>query len=678
MVRLALACVGLWCGLPLVAAAQAWDDPAALALVARATESRRLGPGDSTLAGYRSAARGALWFLTQVGEGLDGAPRLVRADEMQVQTYWRPPSRSKQVITAWRHGVEIPYGLDYHRDHLVPVTDDYGDRIRIGNCDEVCDVPHPLAPGATATYAYAITDSVVLDAPDGRVPLVVVQVRPRDPGRPRVVGELALDAASGRLARARLTFTRAAYRDRDLEDVTLVLEHARQGGRWWLPWRQSLELRRRNAIVAFPVRWVIRTTWTVERYELDSIPSDAQLAGPPIAGLAAPDDDPAPWDRPLRETLADAPALVTRDDIARTRADVARLVARDALTGLGRSHLALAGVSDLLRVTRVQGVVAGAGAQFGAGPVVLTPRIAIGFADGRVQGGATAAWQAGAARLELEAGRDVRDVADRLPVISPLLNSVRAQESGNDLGDWLQRTGASLRVLVPLGGRWALQARGGVDRIDSLAVAATPVSGSYRPNPSFGAGTWATARAGLALARPPEAGGGALSGVLELRAGAGTTGWAQGWLDALWQGAMGPGAMAVRGVGVLSSEGAPAWTTIALGGRGTLPGEPYRSFGGRRGALLRAEWLLDVPVPAARLGGVVTTGSRVRIGPLIGAGVAGGAADTPWQPSSGIRPVLGAAVEWPARILRLEAGWSPRAGAFGVTLDAHPDWWRIL
>ena len=62
---------------------------------------------DSSLESYRTRAHGFVFFLAQVGEGLREPPRLVKADELRVEVYWRAPDRSKQVILAWRDGAYV-------------------------------------------------------------------------------------------------------------------------------------------------------------------------------------------------------------------------------------------------------------------------------------------------------------------------------------------------------------------------------------------------------------------------------------------------------------------------------------------------------------------------------------------------------------------------------------------
>ncbi|MGH7580394.1 MAG: hypothetical protein ACREM9_09510, partial [Gemmatimonadales bacterium] len=215
-------------------AAQGWDSPDALALVRRAVEQRAVVEADSMLRSYRTRAHGFVFFLAQLGEGLTEPPRLVKADELDVEVYWQAPDRSKQVVLGWRDGAFLPTDIEYHRDHLGIVTNNFGDVIRIGEGDEVRDAIHPLSRGGPAAYQYALGDSLTFRAGGGEVTVREVQVRPRSFALPLVVGTLYLDTRTAELVRFRFSFTPAAYLDRQLEDITIVLENARFENRWWL------------------------------------------------------------------------------------------------------------------------------------------------------------------------------------------------------------------------------------------------------------------------------------------------------------------------------------------------------------------------------------------------------------------------------------------------------------
>ncbi len=663
-------------------AAQQWNTPEAIALARAGVERRQAAEADSTLARYRTRAHGLVFFLAQVGEeGLSEPPRLVKADELQVEVYWRAPNESKQRILGWRDGAFLPTDISYHRDHLGIVTNNFGDLLRIGEGDEVRDVPHPLSAAGLELYDFAITDSVAVEGAGGDIRLRALAVRPRDFSRPLVVGTLFLDAATAQLVRFRFSFTAAAYLDRQLEDITITLQNSLWDERYWLPYRQEVEIRRRFSWLEFPARGIIRGRWEIDEYDLNAEFPDAVFAGPPIAGLRRPGGTDSLFDRPLAEAIEAAGRPLDAQDMAETRAEIARYVGRRSLSGLPASRLGGGGLSDFVRVNRVQGLALGGAAVLGLRKdrLDLRPFIGIGTADGRVTGGALLSFASGDTRLFASASRRVRDFSD-YPVVAPAINSLTAQEFGDDYGDYLLLDEASAGVGRRIGARLGLELAAAVERSRSLEVVASPASGEYRPNPAFGAGTYRVAR--LALTR---ASGGSvaarsdLHGALRLEGGTGPTEYLRGALEARWTRSLGPGTLAGRLDGVAGTVGSPAWRTTALGGRGTLVGEPFRAFGGRRALLAHAEWRVDVPAPAIPLGSFASTGATATLAPFVAVGWAGGATDgMPWNADAGARPVVGLALELFMRLFRVEAGVALRTGRVGVTVDISRDWWGAL
>jgi hypothetical protein len=93
-------------------AAQNWNSSQALTLVQRAVGRRLAVQADTSLTSYRTRAHGFVFFLAQVGEGLTEPPRLVKADELDVEVYWRAPDRSKQVILGWRDSTFLPTDIN--------------------------------------------------------------------------------------------------------------------------------------------------------------------------------------------------------------------------------------------------------------------------------------------------------------------------------------------------------------------------------------------------------------------------------------------------------------------------------------------------------------------------------------------------------------------------------------
>ena len=434
-------------------AAQAWDAPDALALVSRAVDERTAVAADSALRSYRTRAHGFVFFLAQVGGGLAAPPRLVKADELDVEVYWQAPNRSKQVVLGWRDGAFLPTDIEYHRDHLGIVTNNFGDVIRIGDGDEVRDAIHPLAPSGPAAYQYALGDSLTIRTGGGEVTVREVQVRPRSFDRPLVVGTLYIDQATAALVRFRFSFTPAAYLDRQLEDITIVLENGRFENRWWLPYRQEVEIRRRASFFDFPARGIIRGRWEITDYDLNVGIPPSVLAGPAIGGLKRPRPDDSTWGGPLSAAIADVATPVNQQDMDALRVEVERIAGSRALGGLPSSRLATGSLSDVARVNRVQGLALGFGGVIGVrgSRIQVRPQIGYGTSDERVTGGLAVQAGTGATQVSIGAERVIRDFADQ-PVIAPALNSLLSQEAGDDYGDYVLLHRAS-RGRAPSGER---------------------------------------------------------------------------------------------------------------------------------------------------------------------------------------------------------------------------------
>src|SRR6266508_1513636 len=160
---------------PAGAPAQAWNGDSALAI-----ERRAHAASDTALRDYKAQAHGFLFFLGQFGEGLTEPPRLVKADQLELEVYWKAPELSKQRIIGWRDRAELPTDINYHRDHLGIVQNNFGTTIRLGEGDEVRDVPHPLAPGGTDLYDFALGDTTAIMLSQRAVRVVALRVRPKN------------------------------------------------------------------------------------------------------------------------------------------------------------------------------------------------------------------------------------------------------------------------------------------------------------------------------------------------------------------------------------------------------------------------------------------------------------------------------------------------------------------
>jgi hypothetical protein len=272
----------------------------------------------------------------------------------------------------------------------------------------------------------------------------------------------------------------------------------------------------------------------------------------------------------------------------------------------------------------------------------------------------------------------VRDFSD-LPVIAPLVNSILAQEGGNDHGDYVLLHSFLAGIRHRFSGRTSLSVEAGVEESRSVVTTASPANGSYGPNPVLGSGSYRIARVGLERSSGGIALRKDLQGSLLLEGGEGPTNYARFAAVGRWSVAIGRSELLARAyLGAGTSE-LPPHRSFVLGGRGTLVGEPYRAYGGRSAGLAHLEWRFEAPTPALSLGSFVSTGRRAIIAPFFALGYADRfLPGLPWTETDGVRPVAGFAIEWLMRLIRLEVGIGLRSGDVGVTLDVNRDWWGLL
>src|SRR5881409_1437086 len=663
---------------PAPAAAQAWNSDAALALARRAVLRRGGAVADSSLHDYKAQAHGFLFFLGAFGQGLADPPRLVKADQLELEVYWRAPASSKQRVIGWRDQAQLPTDINYHRDHLGIIQNNFGAAMRLGEGDEVRDVPHPLSAAGPDIYDFALGDTTTIMLPEREVRVVTLRVRPKDFGLPRIVGTLYLDAETADLVRMAFNFTPRSYLDAELEDVSIVLDNALWERRYWLPYRQEIEIRRRATWLDVPVRGIIRARWEIDGYVLNLGLANSWFAGDEITFLPKAERDSFPWKEPLGAALQDIAEPVRQNDLERVRAEVEQIAGRRVLTGLKGRRLGVRGVSDLLHANRVEGLAAGAGVVVRGGGErrELRGRASYGFADQRAKGALSAVGRRGRSALEVIAYREVRDVGDA-PVIAPLFNSIASQEFGRDYGDYYLAEGARLTYRHGVGVRGEWRASAGREYIGSLAVVAAPANGSFRWNPPLGdrgvdVGQLAFERRseGFAVRRDLHVetvieGGRVDGGATYLRfSGAGHVLLPTGATRLL-----------VRAQGGVASGDLPAHRAFVLGGRGTLLGDPFRAWGGRNVALVHLEWRVPVPFLSLGVGTYARTPRVLTVAPYVACGwSAHPVAGTPWVAASGTRTTLGIGFEW-LGVFRWDAGYGTATHAVVVTFDVTRDFW---
>jgi hypothetical protein len=345
------------------AAAGGWDSPAALRLVERAIDRRALPLADTTLQQYSARADGTVQFLLE-SEAAGGVVPL-RLDQVSVDLYWRAPGRTRQAIRALRKEDLLPIRqFHYYADRLTMVQEGFGDRIAIGEEQDVRGVPHPLSPDGPDHYRYRLADTLTLHVPGLSAPIRVVriEVEPRDVAQPAFVGDVFVDAEAATLVRMRFTFTPAAYVDPRTERIHVSVEHGLWEGRYWLPHRQELEVRRQAPEVDFGVATVIRAQLRVLDYDFDTpvlIPE-----GMPRITFPAGEGDVSRFGETLQQAAA-------REGLRTTSA-------ADLAAGFGGPHAALRllsrqpdglpvvrfhvpSLSSVVRANRAEGVVVGGG-----------------------------------------------------------------------------------------------------------------------------------------------------------------------------------------------------------------------------------------------------------------------------------------------------------------------------
>src|ERR671915_1106420 len=376
-----------------------WNDERTAALVARAVELRERQLADTGLTDYQAAARGYLTFLAQVGEGFAEPPRILKADQLALEVYWKAPNLSKQRILGRRDTLLLPTDINYHRDHLGIVQNNFPDVIRLGDGDEVRDVPHPLSRAGLAAYDYAISDSLRLGFGGRAVSVYQVKVRPKDDRLARVIGAVFLETESAQVVRMAFNFTRAAFLDRNLEDLAIVLENGLVETRFWLPRRQEIEIRRTGTWMEYPVRGIIRGRWEIGDYRVNRGVAAEFFRGPEIVQALVAEQRRYPWQGQILDSLPPDVRAVTDADVQRVQSQARALVREQALRRARGTTLAARSASDFVRVNRVEGFALGGGVtrRVGAG-LSFAGRARYGFEDEEAKGELAIGWQRGAIR----------------------------------------------------------------------------------------------------------------------------------------------------------------------------------------------------------------------------------------------------------------------------------------
>jgi hypothetical protein len=675
---------------PRTAGAQEWNDPRSRALVERATTRRAQQLADTGLKDYKAVAHGYVTFLAQVGEGLAEPPKVVKADELVNEVYWRAPNLSKQRILGRRDTLLLPTDISYHRDHLGIVQNNFPAIIRLGEGDEVRDVPHPLSPTGLAAYDFAISDSLSFNLPGRTITTYEVKVRPKDDRQPRIIGAMYIDRDDAQVVRMAFNFTRAAFLDKSLEDLFVIIENSLVNGRFWLPRQQEIEIRRGGTWLDYPIRGIIRGRWVIGDYAVNVNLSPAIFGGPEIVLAPKAVQDTFHFGGRILDSLPPDVRAVTNADVRRVQEEARALVRAQALQRPQVLMLSALGASDFARFDRAEGFAVGTGlaSRFGHG-VGLELRGRYGVDDREGKGSGTLSWQSPRWGLRLFAQRDFRDAGD-VQERSRLINSIAAQEFASDATDpyGVQAAGVGIDALGVAGFRLHLDAS--LERQRPLVVRATPVSGRFAP--ILPATPLRATRVSLAGNRPTALSvlGTELRMSGELRVSrlttddaafpvqATTVGRAFGSLSIERPFQSGRLVLSTAGGAVGANGAIPAQEWLYFGGPVSAPGYAFHELAAVAGVSQRVEWRTEIPAPSFSLGRFGRVPGRATLATFAQATFARHAAATDVSHPSGVYPSAGVALQPFFDLLRLEVARGLRNGIWTFNLDLSRDVWGVL
>ncbi len=697
------------------AAAQRWNDIRTRALVERATALRAMQLADTALRDYRAEAHGYVTFLAQLGEGFTEPPKIVKADELALDVYWMAPNLSKQMIRGRRDTLLLPTDINYHRDHLGIIQNNFPEMIRLGDGDEVRDVPHPLSAAGLEEYDFAISDSLEIRLGPRTLYVYETKVRPKDDRLPRAIGALYIDRETAELARMALSFTRAALKDRDLEDVAVVLENGLIEGRFWLPRRQEIEIRRTGTWLDYPARGIIRGRWEICCYSVNNGLNPAMFAGPEIvtafvpAGAAGDSARRPLFTGEILDNLPDDVRAVTDEDVLAVQEEARALVRAQALTQTRSTSLAGRRISDFVRFNRVEGLALGAGLsqRLGAG-VSLFAGGRYGFADYDWKGrGGISYRRASGAGFAL-AAYDDHELAGEELERSLFINSVAAQEFGSDHTDPFGSRGIGASLFAPAVGAWRASLSFAQEQHRALEVHATPALGAFAR--TVPAAKMKERRAELVLERPTRLTWGGFEAQYRVAASLfrfalapDESVWANGRkiaVHARLERPFGTNRLVTQVVfaavgqggaqlsfptslpGVVPPFPSPSPSLqpqqlVYLGGAVTGPGYDFHQFVGTSGLSTRLEWQAQAPFPSISLGRFGRAPARMTLAPYVNLlAINSGAASM--RRGHGLYPSVGLGALTVFDILRVDVARGLRDGRWTFSVDVNRDFWPVL
>ena len=667
-----------------------WSDPAADSLVLRATQRRSLQLADSTLLSYRADAHGFLAFLAQL-DFVKIPPKVVQTEELALTISWWQPNRSAQRLVGRRDTTLLPADVGYYRDRYGVILDNLPDRIRLGDGQDVRDVPHPLAASARALYEFQRADPVKIKIPGREIVVDEVRFRPRDPSQPAAMGSVFLDRETAAVVRLSMTFTPAALIDKRIETLVVTLENGLVRERYWLPRRQEVEVSRGSTWMDIPVRGIVRGRWEVSNYDVNervppAVQSMPRWSSAPRDSLAA-----HKFENRVVDVLPPEIQVAASEDVVRAR-EQAEAAVRDAM--LSRpTHTAVTGrgISDVARFNRAEGFAFGAGVSHRWGNNwLLSVRGRYGIDDKQGKGQIALGRAPAFGRLPLQqvfVERDLRDLA--APERAGVTNSLAAVLFGSDYTQQVDTRAAGIALRrAPLD---PFTLRLAYERDAPVSLTATPLSGTFEPVvPAWklegvraelrGAGGWVPGDAHVTRGVwTMNASLGAFHGMNSVDQPAQPlVARAQGQL-ALQRPLSGDrSAVSLTSAAVAGGRDlAPQWMALA-GGPWSAPGYDPGSFATRAFLSQRFEFRQPVPFIAIPLGKYGKAPAHVTLAPYVQAiATASGISAMPTR-VSGVYPSAGTGVLFFFDLLRVDVAKGLRDGTWRFAIDIDRGFWGIL
>ena len=645
-----------------------WNGPRAVALVAQARDLRHAATVDSAFRAYEADASGYVYFFLDRPDSDERT--LVKTDQIALKLYWRAPDQTKQRVVGLRDEKQLPTSVKYHLDHLTVVQDDFGDLIRLGDGDEVAAVVHPVAPGAERIYDFRLSDSLTVSFPGPiqSIRVYEVEVRPKNPRSPGVIGSVFLEQRSGAIVRMNFTFTPASYVDGNLDYIRISMDNSVWDGKYWLPYRQEIELRRELPIIDFLAGSVIRGRFEIRNYQFNPPLPEYVFLGGPVSSVSVAARESFPFETGLYDQL-EQEGLEPSPEIETIRRQAMSVMGRRYLSGLKPSRFYVPFVSSVYRYNRAEGSFAGAGVAFTLGPTSrLQSRGGYSFGRDKGQLSVTVARTPSHQGFGLDLQwNELNDASGQLAGSSTAMNTLAGLLAEEDYTDPYFSSGAELSYGWALGGTGTLRIAGLWERhrsgenVVADVVGGTSGVGTHRAVLPVDEGD------GWAL----EASYGRRTGIRGFTTGAtarvGSFGH-KSYRSLWWESSLsrqfhssGTTVESRLQLG-LSSEGVPVQRLYLLGGRHTLPGYPYRSFIGNRMALLRVEGKQPVLAPWLSLRAFAATGTT-------GFGRNELPTEWPTRSANGLSSSVG---------MGLGVGWDLLHFDVGKGLDEGGDWEFVL